>query len=317
MSGDSAAIPADDVVFALFDGDFHLGLGALVNSLYASGFRGAIYAAYRGSLPPWATGISRKDGYGQFHVAEGCVIRFISVDYRGHLTNYKPTFILSTAGRHCHAAKRFFYFDVDVTVKAPWPFFRNWVECGVALVQDIVEPRMPANHPLRRTWREFAGRAGYQCRDIEGYFNGGFVGLERGNLEFVAVWQSLIERLKAEGLSLENFHFRDRTNPFTAMDQDMMNVAVMATDFAISPVENPGMDFSPGGYVMSHAAFETKPWQGRYIRDALRGFPPNTATKLYWRHVTKPIWVMPAYRLGMAKVVLALTGAIGRFYRRR
>jgi hypothetical protein len=308
--------PGDDVVFALHDGDYHIGLGALANSLYRHGFRGIIMSGYRGAPPPWAHPLEWGPGSAQYRVGEGCAIRFIAVDFEGHLTNYKPKFILSLLEKHCQKAKRLFYFDVDIVIKCRWSFFQDWVECGIAVCRDVNEPHMSSNHPLRRYWRDFAAQLDYQCRPVDGYVNGGFVGLRIDYVPFLRTWQALIEHQESAGTSLSTFNLEDRANPFTLPEQDALNVALMATSMPISMVENSGMDFSNGGYVMSHAISRAKPWRRGYISDALRGYPPDKAHKLFWDHVTRPIEMYDAGRRRRAAASLRIASAIGRFYRR-
>lgn len=312
----TASPPRDDAVFALFDGDYHYGLGALVNSLYRVGFRGIVYAAYRGGLPPWASVGAPVDGCRQADIAEGCAIRFIEVDYRDHLTFYKPEFMLSMFERHCPDATRLYYFDVDIVVKAPWRFFQDWVESGVAVCQDVNEPDMPANHPLRRAWQEIAARSGFAGRCFDGYYNGGFVALRAGERGFLETWRTLHRDIERSGVELGLANSRPRPDPFAMRDQDILNIALMASKVPISPMDTSAMDLSPGGYVMSHALARAKPWRRRYVRDALLGYPPDSAGKLYWQNVRHPIALMPIGRVRRACFRLAVASALGRFYRR-
>jgi hypothetical protein len=82
-------------------------------------------------------------------------------------------------------------------------------------------------------------------------------------------------------------------------------------------MDTSAMDITPGGYVMSHALSSVKPWRRRYLLDALRGYPPATADKLFWRNVTGPIAVVSGHRRSARLLSLKLAAAIGRFYRRR
>lgn len=315
-NGDNS-ISRDDAVFALYDGDFHIGLGALVNSLHEAGFRGIVYAGYRDALPPWAAPLTPGEGFAQHDVAPGLAIRFIKVAFDGHLTNYKPRFIRTAVETFCPDVRRLYYFDVDIVVKCPWSFFQHWVACGVAVCKDINEPNMSGNHPLRGYWREMAQRLGYACRQYDGYFNGGFVGVAREHLPLLEIWQRLIEQLAGTGVALDGLTFGLRPHPATNLDQDMLNVALMASTFPLSPVENSNMDITPGGYVMAHALAGRKPWRQWYLRDALRGHPPSLAHKFFWRFVERPIRLYGPGQLRQSLWWMTVAAAIGRFYGRR
>jgi hypothetical protein len=317
MTQPSSSLQRDDAVFALYDGDFHIGLGALVNSLYRAGFHGIVYVGYRGQLPPWARPSTAQDGVVHYDVAAGCAIRFIKVDFAGHLTNSKPRFIKTTIETFCPDVRRAFYFDVDIVVKCPWAFFQHWADCGIAVCKDINEPQMSGNHPLRGYWRDMAARLGYSCREYDGYFNGGFVGMVRENLPLLTVWQRLIDQLGTDGIALDGLTYAPRPHPAQNLDQDMLNVALMATSYALSPVENSNMDMAPGGYVMAHALSGRKPWRQWYILDALRGYPPTLAHKAFWTAVERPIRLYSDRQRRARRACMILASAIGRFYGRR
>jgi hypothetical protein len=81
-------------VCTLFEGHYHYGLAALTNSLYNNGFRGDIYAGYKGCLPTWASKSFINynliwNGASTLNVTEGLNIHFLPIDSNYHLTNYK------------------------------------------------------------------------------------------------------------------------------------------------------------------------------------------------------------------------------------
>jgi hypothetical protein len=307
------------VVCTLFEGKYHRGLGALSNSLYACGYRGTIYAGYRGELPPWVAGPKAADGSTEFRAAEGLALKFIPLTTNVHLTNFKPDFMLSLWEQYCSQVQAIFYFDPDITVICRWSFYEEWVHAGVALCADINMP-MPANHPIRYAWERFYKPHGITFRrEPSIYFNGGFFGLRREQIEFLHCWQRLQELMAPEIGGLQNVNVRDRTYLFHKTDQDAMNVAAMATESPISPMGQDGMDFQHGGggYVMSHAAGGKKPWDKLFLRTLLlRGIAPSRADRIYFRHVNSPIRLYPTASLWLKRFCLGLAAFLGRFLSR-
>jgi hypothetical protein len=306
----------NSAVCTLFEGHYHYGVGALANSLYARGYRGVIYAGYRGELPPWAAGAKTVNGAAEFTAADGLVICFIPLATKIHLTNFKPDFMLSLWERHCPSAQSLFYFDPDITVIGRWPFFEEWVQGGVALCADV-NPAMPPGHPLRNAWKQFYQPRGITFRrEPDLYFNGGFVGLGRAHQEFLHCWQKLQELMTPEIGGLQNVNVRDRTYLFHKTDQDALNVCAMASESPISPLGQDGMDLQPGGggYVMSHAVGGQKPWKKNFVGALLqRGWNPSRADHLFFRNVETPIRLYSSAALMARRSSLLMAGALGRF----
>jgi len=306
-------------ICTLFEGEFHLGLGALVNSLYASGYRGVVWAGYRGALPPWAAGAQSANGSAQFSPADGLTVRFIPLTTSAHLTNFKPDFMLSLWQDHCPDASSLFYFDPDITLMCRWSFFEEWVQAGIALCADV-NPSLPPNHPLRHAWEKFYEPHGIHFqRQPSLYFNGGFVGLQRTQMEFLHCWQRLQELMNPAVNGLQNVNVRDRSFLFCKTDQDALNVAAMACESPISPMGQDGMDFQHGGggYVMSHASGMDKPWSKPFVRKLLlRGQAPSRADKIYFRNVQSPIQLYPPLNLSYRRFSLRTASFLGRFMSR-
>ncbi len=275
-------------VCTVFEGQYHYGLAALANSLWRSGFRGRIYAGYRGALPPWARNVRRvNDADTEFQVTADLAIEFISLSTELHLSSYKPTLLKQIAER-VPEAELLFYFDTDIVLYCKWAFFEQWAADGVALCADV-NWSMPNSHPIRSAWRRHYATKGFSLpRAHEHYYNAGFIGLNRASLGFLSEWQSLLDlteancRLISEG---------DRTNPFRIPDQDSLNAATMLSSCIISTLGPDGMDFQPGGggFAMGHAVGPRKPWSKSLLLSAIRGARVPRVTMSYLRNIRGPI----------------------------
>lgn len=308
-------VTGKSVVCTLFEKNYHYGLGALANSLYRSGYRGILYAGYRGALPPWATPTTTDDrGNHQYSVAEGLDIYFAHLDTDEMLANVKPELIEQVWEQYGPAVDNVFYIDCDIIIKAEWPHFEQWAQYGVALCEDMNSP-VPVLHPLRAQWKEYYAKFGvdYQPRDNV-YVNGGFVGLNRRYRPFATTWGQLQEHMKRYTGKQDRIGIADRWNMFHFMDQDALNVAKDLTT-EVSIMGPDAMDFGRFGYVMSHAAGPRKPWHKNYLKDIVAtGARPSFTDKLYWQYVSQPIRLYPVSVVKRKQRSLKAAALIGRFF---
>ncbi|MDO9373203.1 MAG: hypothetical protein Q7T76_02235 [Ferruginibacter sp.] len=317
------------IVCTLFEGHYHLGLIALTNSLHSQGFRGAIYAGYRGSLPDWADKATPCEnvwaGGRCYEVADGVQIYFLPLTTTYDLTNYKPDFMLNLLEIESINAQGAFYFDPDIVVSAPWSFFTEWIGCGIALCEDVNSP-LPSNHPRRVAWRNYFGDNGLNLKFKDCiYVNGGFIGVQKADFEFLHIWKEVQEKmaLKIGGLDRSIFSkipMSEETSgpfaPFGKTDQDALNATVEAWDGNVSFVGQEGMAFKPGVPQMTHALGTPKPWHINHITYALAGRPPRRVDRDYWQAMSGPIKYYSNSRISIKKTSLLVAAFIGRFYKR-
>jgi len=301
-------------VCTLFENDYHYGLGALVNSLYHHGFRGAVWAGYRGALPPWAQLVKPVQDLHEYRVADACVIRFVPLATDYHFTNYKPHFMLQVWRDYCPDAQALFYFDPDIVIKCRWSFYEEWVTGGIALCEDVNSP-MPATHPLRTGGRGWCVRHGITLNGgADVYVNGGFIGVPRGAEGFLNEWLKILELIGPDVSGLSNHKGGDRTSLFSIPDQDALNITLMNWSQPVSPIGQEGMDFKFGGYTMSHAVGPAKPWRKSMIANALRGRRPSLADQAYWRSTEAPIRLYSRATLLRKRAALLIAAGIGRYF---
>lgn len=303
-------------VCTLFEGHYHLGLTGLVNSLHAHGYRGGVWAGYRGPLPPWAQPASERDGVHSFEPAAGLTVHFVPVETPRHLTNFKADFMIDARARFFPEAEHIFYFDPDLVLKSSFAFFEKWTGCGIALCEDVNSP-MHSTHPVRMQWRRFYEPHGFAvARELDLYVNGGFVGISRGDWEFIEVWKRLMDLMEPEVAGLASWGPGDRSHIFNKTDQDALNAAAMFSRRPVSIVGKDGMDLIPGGFLMSHALGTSKPWRKNFIREALRGFPPTSADREFWRYALAPIPAFTPAQGARARCRLRIASGISRFISR-
>lgn len=313
------------VVCTLFENQYHPGLAALVNSLFANGYQGDVYVGYKGGLPPWADAISPDNALPSwqnekiFSAGVGLNLHFLPIDKDIHLANYKPTFMLELFEGLTGKVDGIIYFDPDIVVRCRWSFFETWISYGVALVHEVISNDMPATHPVRMGWRRIIESNNRKVtHGINSYINSGFAGVTVSNIEFLHTWCDIITIAEARyGYNIANFtHMRDRSNLFYANDQDALNVAAMCCESPISEMGPEGMDFINGGWTMSHAVGTPKPWNKKYLLAALKGNAPGKADKAYWNNVLSPVKCFNSGKVKRKKAAILAAAFIGRFYKR-
>lgn len=307
----------NSVIVTLFEGDYVLGLGALINSLYGKGFRGRVYVGYRGELSGWSREATPKYGCSSLAPTSDLEVRFLPVPDGWHMANLKPHFMLDVWQNWEPDAEILFYFDPDIVTKCDFDFFEDWADCGVAMVQEIVMQILPPDHPLQVRWKRWAESHGFGplIRPLTGNLNSGFLGVTAKNRPFLELWKALIECVGKE-LPMTGLCQGNRWDVINFTDQDPMAIATMFYPGEVSRMGPDGMDFLPGGYTMSHATGGAKPWRKRFIRSALGGVPPNQADKGWVQNLETPIQVLPPRVVASKRRAINVAAAIGRFIRR-
>jgi hypothetical protein len=301
------------IPYTLFEGDYHLGGGAWLNSLYASGFRGEACVGFRGDLPPWASSAKAHLDERVLEVSSDFVVRFIPYDPPFHFTFCKASFARRLLDNSdCSGIA---YFDPDIVVLYPWTFFENWIKKGIALCEDSNLSPMPENHPYRFDWIDYARKVGHNVqRPLTQYLNAGFVGVAFENRKILDIWDDLIRNLPGVGIALDRAQQGDRSSPFFRTDQDMLNLAVMTSGLPLSTIGTEGMGFKNSGFSAMAHAVGVKPWKKRYIHSALHAMPPCFAEKAFWSFAKEPIRIYSDPFLKRMRLQLALAAGIGRFY---
>lgn len=310
------------VVCTLFEGDYHFGVAALVNSLHKHGFKGSLYIGYRGNVPSWASPIESDEllgwqGATTYVVNKGLELHFLPVINRYHFTNYKPEFMLKLLNGPAKEASGIFYFDPDITNKCNWAFYEKWIKMGVAVVHEVVWNDMPATHPKRQQWAEVAKAGSLPViNNLNSYLNAGFIGVSKQQINFLTMWDHLMN-VAVTAFNYEKSSFKQSdcdTNLFTVGDQDLLNLTAMCTDQSLSEIGPEGMDFVAGGWTMSHATGSPKPWRKNYILSCLKGVPPSLADKSYWSNANGIINPHSYRKLLVTQLQINIASFLCRFY---
>jgi hypothetical protein len=299
------------IVVTLAERDYLYGAAALYNSLVLNSFEGLFIVGYRNRLAIPAAPIRALE------LASNRV-RLIELSTSIHFTNYKPQFMQEILDLYPECSS-ITYIDPDIVVDAPFSWIVGWCEGGPAACADV-NWCMPVEHPIRRQWLQQTGLRAHHNLSL--YFNGGFLSVLRSDSRFLSLWQQLIKINEDPNTPLdvkgEIFEWRKagRSDPFMAIDQDALNIALMAWEGPITTLGPDAMGFANGSTFLAHALGTPKPWQKHYIKESLSGFPPGHAHKLFWSYVNTHLKVISDIKVFRKKLSIRLASLIGRFYRR-
>jgi hypothetical protein len=317
-------------ICTLFESHYHYGVVALVNSLYKNGFKGDVYAGYRGNLPDWAR-VDKQSEFEDvkietFFVNEDIRIHFIALKTNYHLTNYKPDFMNWLLDGPAKGTENIFYFDPDIVINYKWAFFEEWTGYGIAVCEDVNSP-LPINHPRRMSWCKYFNSFGIPLKFNQiAYANGGFIGLNNKDRCFILSWITAQEKIAPiiGGLDRSAFPgtgYLSEENlgnyaPFNRTDQDALNVTIGMWNGVVSFVGKEGMAITSGAELMFHALGSPKPWKKSFIKSMLIGYPPSRTDKAFWQSVGAPIKCYSEWQIKFSLLSIKICSFIGRFYGR-
>lgn len=300
----------------LFEGHYHYGVAALANSLMANGYSGDLWVGYRGKLADWIVKNASYDpASGQLRISSDFSLRFVLLDTPVFFTYYKATFMQDVLERYAPQADAVAYIDPDIVLKCAWSDIKAWFDGGIGLIEDV-NWNFPPRHPKRLMWSAwFAPHGVAPRRDLERYYNAGFISVPRQHADFLGLWGRMCSLVMGYNEGLKEIKSGNAPDLFHSTDQDAMNFALMAHEAPLNTAGADAMDFLDGGYYFSHAIGGAKPWLGRHVRRALKGRPPSPATKAYYRYANHPIQLYSPLQFKLRRLSLGLASAIGRFYR--
>lgn len=285
-------------VCTLFEGDYDLGVAALLNSLQRSGFDGTVLAFHRGPRPAWSGQVGRL----------AFEVRWLPAPWEGHLTLRKPD---ALAACFAAGARLAAYVDPDVVVELPQAFLRSWLEDAVALCLDV-NWNMPPGHPMRRAWQRRFPEVPLRPRST--YVNAGFVGLDRDHRALLREWALLNDVVRESAATLK---VGGPFELFHSSDQDALNIALARGDWPVSELGPDAMGFVPGAAALPHAVGVHKPWRGGAARRALGGHAPGPARRAWLDAVTSgPLEPLDGRVARRLRRDLRLAALIARFYSR-
>ena len=295
----------------LYEGDYHYGVGALANSLHASGFRGDLWVGTRGERPPWLTPTSHDC----MELTGGMNLRFADIETPYHFSHYKPWWMRRVFKELAPTASTVAYVDPDIVVKAPWSFFEDWLAWGTALVGDF-HVGISDDHLFRHHWRELAARRGlHLARRLDRYYNCGFVGLKRQDSVFLDTWGKLIESLPELGLPIDKLLPTPHLHPFRYTDQDLLNAALECGEWPLATLPASGMDLGGQlGGVMCHMTPGPKPWRTGYFLGQHRLRERSHACRMYWRFANHPIKPYTSSQYLIRRLDQKTAALFGRIY---
>jgi hypothetical protein len=286
-------INTKEIIVCLFDGDYYLGAAGLINSIAKSGFKGLIYAGYRGKKPIWVNQLEALSDY-SYYITEDIILNLKKVDTTMHLGYYKPFFIKETF-EIFKSINKVYYFDADIVIKAPWTSFSEWLDIGVCVCIDCSFHFVHTNHPWRKQWKSLAPLDIKVYNDNVYYFNSGFIGIERNSVALIDRWIYYTEKYLEIGGNKYGFN-KDDYNSIKG-DQDLFNAAItISPDIEISIVGKEGMGFSLPATFMVHAIGDIKPWKNFFLKQLLKsGNKPSIADKAFFLHSIYPITIFPKF----------------------
>jgi hypothetical protein len=239
-------------------------------------------------------------------------IRLVELETSRPLTYYKPEFLNQVWGQAEAGVTSVSYMDCDMVLGCDWAFVRAWVAGGLALVEDLPHRSVRADHPLRRAWKSFMTTAGVPAtRDVERYFNAGFIGVPQRCRAILEPWSALAVALEGlpragdrephfvRGVRTTNHSLRVADDvlavmrPYLIEDQDALNMAIMATTVPICPAGPDAMGFTSSRTpVFLHCVGADKPWSTSYMGRLIRsGEGPSFADDMWWLYSDGPIKV--------------------------